>query len=310
MGCNCFKKNQLVEDVSLSRNVPENIATKNIPITNASQDSIITTDSNNINKNSDVDTGKMSYEIAFKDFLNPEIDDTDLFNESWYHDNEKGKIKYSKRSIVAMLDAAFADNDYQELYNKNNLILAINPKGSILTKDFQVVRSDFKYSKTNFPEKTTLKMIVKYMFYTGPRNEYDDQLKLYKVVEGDESSKCILHNWQKSPIFFISERDSVDKKCEFLQDGAYYLYESSINFENYPKDEDVIRIMDYIFLVKIWQDEENIYVRNMNQMDIKTMVPQFLINTTLPIKLLAFYDKCTSVMKKKYEEGALVFEDF
>lgn len=309
MGCICCKKNQLIlDDVS---HPEQKNGIKSAPLTNVSQDSIVTADSNdNTNINVNIDTGKMPYEIALKDFLNPAIDDTDLFDKNWYHENEKNKIKYSKRTIVAMLDAAFADQDYQELYNKNNLIIAINSKGSFLTKEFQVVRSDFKYSKTNFPPNTTLKMIAKYMFYTGPRNEYDEQLKLFKVVEGDESSKCILHNWQKSPIFFISERDSVDKKCEFVQDGAYYLYESSINFENYPKDEDVIRIMDYIFLVKIWQDNENIYVRNINQIDIKTMVPQFLINTTLPMKLLSFYDVCTAAMKKKYEEGTLVFEDF
>jgi hypothetical protein len=56
-----------------------------------------------------------------------------------------------------------------------------------------------------------------------------------KILEGeyemneDGETSYIVHNTCLSPVFFISERDCVDKRIEIMQDGIYYNFSSSIS---------------------------------------------------------------------------------
>ena len=79
----------------------------------------------------------------------------------------------------------------------------------------------------------------------------DIQFKLYEVIEGSEEGKevkCILHNWIKSPTFFVSERDVVDKRYDFFHKGRFYSFESSVNDDYIPLEENVVRISDIIYV--------------------------------------------------------------
>ena len=255
----------------------------------------------------------MPYEIVLKDYLDEKIDDTEIFDKKWYSDLEKDKIIYSKRSIIAMENKVFDEKneEYKEIYNKPPLFIAIKA-GSFIIDQLQVTKNTYIINKNAFPKNTSIKMIAKYMLNTKERNSWDPQFKLYKVIEGSEEGKevkCILHNWMKSPMFLVSERDIVEKRFDFFYEGKFYSYESSVNDDYIPLEENVTRINDIICVQSISEENDNIVFRAITQMDAKVSLPQAIINTTLSGKLSDFYKGIINGINKDYEEGNLVFED-
>ena len=256
----------------------------------------------------------MPYEEALKDYFDERIDDTEIFDKKWYSNIEKGKIIYSKRTILALIKAAFEDknNEFKELYNKPPLSISIKSNGSFISKDFQVVRSIYTIDKSIFPPNTSLRMIFKYLNYVKNRSSWDTQIKSYTIIEGSEEGKevkCIVHNWLKSPMFLVSERDLVEKRYEFFLEGKFYAYDSSVNDDYYPPEENVTRIYDIIFIEELSEENNNIVLKAITQMDTKINLPQAMVNATLSSKLLDFYKNLAEAMNKDFQDGNLVFED-
>ena len=256
----------------------------------------------------------MPYQIVLKDYLDKTIDNTEVFEKNWYNDFEKDKIVYSKRSIIAMINAAFDDknNEYKEIYNKGSVNISVKSSGSFINDKFQVMRSLYTVNKSIYPPNTTIRMLSKYLNYTKERNSWDTQLKSYKVIQGNEEGKevkCIVHNWLKSPMFLVSERDIVEKRYEFYHNGRFYSLETSVNDDFCPFQDNVTRIYDIIFIEELYEENDNIIIRAINQMDPKVNLPQAIINATLSNKTTDFYNRLEKAMNKDYEEGKLIFED-
>ena len=256
----------------------------------------------------------MPYQIVLKDYLDKQIDGAEVFEKNWYNDLEKDKIVYSKRSIIAMINAAFDDKsqEFKELYNKDPLKIAVKSNGSFITDKFQVMRSIYTVNKNIYPPNTSIRMISKYLNYIKERSSWDSQLKLYKIIEGNEEGKevkCIVHNWLKSPMFLVSERDVVEKRYEFYHKGRFYFSESSVNDDYCPFQDNVTRIYDLIFIEELYEENDNIILKAITQIDAKVNLPQAMVNATLSNKLLDFYNGLAKAMNKDYKEGKLVFED-
>ena len=110
-------------------------------------------------------------------------------------------------------------------------------------------------------------------------------------------------------MFLVSERDIVEKRFDFFYEGKFYSYESSVNDDYIPLEENVTRINDIICVQSISEENDNIVFRAITQMDAKVSLPQAIINTTLSGKLSDFYKGIINGINKDYEEGNLVFED-
>ena len=256
----------------------------------------------------------MPYELILKDYLDEKIDSSEVFDKKWYSDLEKDKIIYSKRSIIAFIKSCFDEKntEFIQLYNKDPLIIAINSNGTFLSKEFQVVRSIYTVNKSIYPPKTSIRMIAKYLNFIKERSSWDTQLKSYKIIEGTENGsevKCIVHNWLKSPMFLVSERDIIDKRYEFFYEGKFYSCESSVNDDYYPLEENVTRINDIISIEELYEENENIVLKAITQMNTKVSLPQAIVNATLAKKLLDFYKGLADAMNNDFENGKLVFED-
>ena len=256
----------------------------------------------------------MPYELLYKDYLDGKIDGTEVFDKKWYSNLEKGKIIYSKRSIIAMIKAAFDDKnqEFKEIYNKDTLAIAVNSNGSFLSNQFQVVRSIYTVNKNIYPPNTTIRMISIYLNYIKERSSWDPQIKLYKIIEGSEEGKevkCIVQNWLKSPMFLVSERDIIEKRFEFYHEGRFYSCESSVNDDYYPLDKKVTRINDIMFIEELYKENENIILKAITQMNTKVNLPQAIMNATLPTKLSDFYKGLANAMNNDYENGTLIFEE-
>ena len=164
----------------------------------------------------------------------------------------------------------------------------------------------YKLEKNKLPKNTSIQDILEYTTYTNVRILWDNQLKIYKVIEGNETEKCIIQNWMKSPIFFMSERDILDKKIDFYENGILYTFESSVNDNYIEIPKDVIRITDLIFLNSITENENEFIIRTINQVDYKMNSPNSLLCTTLSGKIPTWYKNCIESMNKHFNEGKFI----
>lgn len=274
----------------------------------------INIENDNKDNNEQENKEAMPYEIYLKDYLDEKIDNSEIFDNKWYNDIEKGKIIYSKRVIVAMINKAFDEKneEFKQIYNKPPLTLFIKSTGSFITEEFQVSKNVYIANKNSFPKNTSIKMISKYMLNSKERSSWDPQIKSYTIIEGSEDGKevkCILHNWTKSPMFLVSERDCVDKRYDFFYEGKFYSFESSVNDDYIPIDEKVTRINDIIFIQQVYEENENIIFKALTQMNAKVSLPQAIINATLSGKLLDFYKGVIDAINRDFDEGKLIFED-
>ena len=105
------------------------------------------------------------------------------------------------------------------------------------------------------------------MYDPDIRMRYDPSFKEFKILEKVDSYtifKVKLH----SPIFFIKEREYVDKRVEFIKDNVYYNLSTSVS--NYlPLDKDAVRMITYLNLLILSQDENNYYFECYTQHDAK-----------------------------------------
>ena len=100
------------------------------------------------------------------------------------------------------------------------------------------------------------------------RMKYDLTLKEFKVYEKGENYN-IFKNWLHSPMFFIAERDLVNKRIEFIKEDVYYNIATSVNDDYEPLIKDVVRCKTYLNLLILKQDEENFYFHCLSQYDAK-----------------------------------------
>jgi hypothetical protein len=257
---------------------------------------------------------QMPYEIYLKDYLDENIDDSEVFNKNWYSDIEKDKIMYSKRSIIALIKKEYSPNnkDFKIIYDQSPLMISIKSNGSFITDQYQLTKIVYTSQKSEYPENTSLRMIAKYMLNANERNKWDKSIKFYKIIEGSEEGKeikCIIHNWMKSPLFLVSERDIVEKRYDFFHEGILYSVESSVNDNYIPLNEDVTRINDIIFIQFLYEKDDEIIYNALTQINAKVSLPQAMINMTLSSKLLTFYRGVIEAINKDYNDGLLIFED-
>src|SRR5690606_6652187 len=98
------------------------------------------------------------------------------------------------------------------------------------------------------------------------RRKYDNTIKEYEILENKEKYlvyRILLH----SPIFFISERDFVDKRIEFVHENVYYNFASSV--ENNEPNSKAVRMKTYLNLLILSQDDSNFYFECYSQYDAK-----------------------------------------
>jgi hypothetical protein len=115
------------------------------------------------------------------------------------------------------------------------------------------------------------------MYDVEIRMGYDTTLKEYKIYEQGKHYN-ILKTWIHSPIFFISERDIINKRIEFIKDDVYYNLATSIEDDYEPPTKDVVRCKTFLNLLILKQDSENFYFHCMSQYDAKVNLNMLIIS--------------------------------
>ena len=181
------------------------------------------------------------------------------------------------------------------------MTFSMNSAGSIINKQFPVVRLSTFLDKSALPPETTLTKLVEYMTGIEKRPKWDTGFKEYKNLEATDKYS-VLFSWMKKPVFFISERDGIDKKADFFFDKEFYSFSSSVSDDYIPMNKDVTRITDIIFAYHIYEDDKKFYIRSLSQIDFKMNVPQSLLNVTLPMKMKEWFKSMIAYMQKDYAD--------
>ena len=245
------------------------------------KDSLITEDSDKISNNNII-YSKLGLN------LNPEIGfDEPLLKEDsplLYNFEKELHFKFTRKNLIETFNKFWSLDKYKKVWDKDNLIIEIRDEGSDFNNEFNLIKISYRQLKTEFNMSTDIKMIVDFFYEPSLRILWDNVLKNLEILEGDKKSNYIISTWAKSPVFFMSERESLEKRFLYKspEENAYYIMSSSIPDELFPLKKDVIRITNYCNYYKIVDENEYIGLYSLNQTDFKMVIPQFLINVTLP----------------------------
>ena len=225
---------------------------------------------------------------------------------------EYGKITFTKNGIVSLFNTLCNIEGYKEYYNKNNLQLEIQTMGSPINSEFYLIKSIYTQKKKDLGTNASYDNIIKLMYDVNERIKWDKAVKQLEQFEGNENL-LVVRTWAHS-FMMISERESIEKRILFkYEDGAQYVFSTSVPDEYKPKIDGVIKITNYLNLFRVTEDEENFYFCSITQGDFKMVIPQFLINLTLPKKTIDWYVSFqkaaeSQILGTSKEEGNVVEE--
>ena len=221
---------------------------------------------------------------------------------------EKGIITFTINGFVNLYNSLWDLENYKSIYDKDDLSILIRYEGTPMNSKFYLIKVIYKLKKSDLKYNNDIDSIIDYCYDVKFRMLWDDALKSYDKYEGTDNA-FIICTWGKSPVFFVSERETIEKRFRFAKDNSVYIMSTSIPLDIYEKKEGVVRFIDFLNLFKVSEDEEYIYFTSLNQVDFKMPIPQMLINMTLPSTSKSWFNniiKFTNSIKydrenKKYE---------
>ena len=257
----------------------DNIQTKKTHYSSSS-----TSENNEINENNEHSTEIENFSLNSKN----------IFEEKFIREDEKNII-FSKEKINEIVNTYINNQeDFKIIYNKDSLIFSVNEKGSYVSNSFPIVKMHFAIPKNLYNKKNINKQdFIKAIRIPEKRKTWDTSIKEYKIIE-QKNDFNIIHTILKSPGFFISERDTIEKKIEFTHTNndnieEYICFSSSIDDKHFPAIEKIQRIENLFSIYRITEDSENIIIDSLDQMDYKMMVPTSLMCLTLPTVVNKWY---------------------
>lgn len=145
--------------------------------------------------------------------------------------------------------------------------------------------------KSEYKKGVKIKHFLKCMNERETRMKWDKSMKDFIILDNTEKN-IIIRYYMKSPVILVSERDFIDKNCDFFENNYFFRYSSGVDDdldEKYKTYENVQRIFNYISIYTIEEDDENFIFKSINQVDYKMNMPPALMNVTLPFGLKDFY---------------------
>jgi hypothetical protein len=209
---------------------------------------------------------------------------------------------FTKKNILSFIEEQINDNiSFASLVNQNGFDIYIKQSGSIFNSEFPMIKMFYKLPKSSFTRNdVTIKVLDDYMNIPEKRLKWDKSIRHYKIVERQNNEVYLLHYICKSPMLFVSERDVVDKRYDFYENGIYYDFSSSVKDDLIPLEDDVMRITDYCSVCKIYEEKDYFHIISITQVDTKFNVPAAMLSIQLPVKYKDWYDS----MVNEINEGS------
>ena len=204
-------------------------------------------------------------------------------------DYEKERITFTKNGLINLFDKLWVLDNYKCVYDKDNLIIDLRYEGTPMNQKFYLIRMVYKLKKAELKYNKDTDSMMDYCYDLNLRVLWDDALKKYEKYEGTDTA-FIVCTWGKSPVFFVSERETIEKRFRFNRGNSTYVMSTSIPLDIYEPKEGVVRFVDFLNLFKISDVGDEIVFTSLNQVDFKMPIPQILINITLPSTSRTWYN--------------------
>jgi hypothetical protein len=128
--------------------------------------------------------------------------------------------------LIKFIQNLITLDDFELLYNQNNLVLHFRKSGSQLTKDLFLAKGMYTMAKTNLKKEITIEYLANILYNPEQRMKWDSSLKVLKKLEDGEEA-YVVRSWMHSPMFMVAEREVIDKRVELYQDGVFYCISTS-----------------------------------------------------------------------------------
>ena len=225
----------------------------------------------------------------------PLEEDNTIFPQKYMNLTESSpnfKSIFTKEKMINFIEELINDKTlFTPLVNQNGFDIYIKESGSIFSSQYPMIKMYYKIPKSAFTRpNVTVKLLDEYMNDPEKRLKFDNTIRAYKIIERINKEVYLLHYICKSPMFFVSERDVVDKRYDFYEGDVYYDFSSSTKDDLIPSDENIVRITDHCSVCKIFEDNEGFNIISITQVDTKVSLPPAVINSQLPSRYKSWYD--------------------
>ena len=151
-----------------------------------------------------------------------------------------------------------------------------------------IIKTIYRLEKGDLKKYISIKNLGKIIFESKFRIQWDNSMKLYEnYYQEGEILKC--KGLLASPIFFISEREFITKRIEFIHKNTHYSFSSSIKEEENFISEDIVRMNIFINAMTITENESHYLFVGYNQFDPKFNLPDLILNLTIPENSVKWY---------------------
>jgi len=326
-GCNNKRKKDLNENIDdqneigndkldiIKQNQKNNVKTND---ENLNKNNLILTSTSAKNEEKEINENEIEKEENYSSIgliTKPldEVDNNDnlILNKSKIIlDYERDKIIFTKKGFVDFFKYCEGLNNFKNYWNKDNLTIDIRLEGSPISDKFCLIRTKYIYYKKEFNENINIIDLIKFQYDINLRKKWDTSFKNIEKIEGNDEA-FIVSSWAKSPIFLISEREGIEKRFIFkYEDNCYYVCSTSVPSDYIPLKKNVVRIDNYINFFRITEDDEKYLLTNINQSDFKMIIPQMILNVTLPATSKSWYNNLKKFANNVIKDnGKYIFKD-
>ena len=233
-----------------------------------------------------------------KEKIEDKIDDAfSIFKSKYIRPDERNKITFTEEGILSFIKEV-ENYEYTQKFAKDEIKLFQCDKSS-LNDQFYVFKIEIIKEKKLFNPVPTLKEIEMALFDANERMKWDNNYKLIEVLEKISENAEIIKFVSYKQLALISEREMIEKRYRFYDNGTLYNFQTSIPDELYPPQNEPVRVLDYIAISSVREDENNFYFEVYSQGDVKSNFPQSMLLLSMPVKLKDFYNKLVKFLNKE-----------
>ena len=218
--------------------------------------------------------------------INKEIDfDEPLLKQDspLISDFEKN-ITFTKNNFMKLFDKYWNMDKYSNIYNKDNLIIDLKPDGSDINNKFPLLKVSYRQKKSVFKENADLQTLIDLRYIPLIRTKWEKEIKEMTIKDGIIGMNYVISSYSKTPTYFMSDRESLEKKFIFKnkEGNAFYIIATSIPDNLFEVRKGYVRVFNYINFNKVVDEGDYFGFYYINQSDFKMFIPKFLFNAYLP----------------------------
>ena len=250
---------------------------------------IFETEENKLNQQLINEDGKkgINKSILYSKFglnINKEIDfDEPLLKQDspLISDFEKNII-FTKNNFMKLFDKYWNMDKYENIYNKDNLIMDLKPDGSDINNKFPLLKVSYRQKKSVFKENADLQTLIDLMYYPSIRTKWIKFPKDMELKDGDIDSN--------------------------YEGNAFYIISTSVPDNLFRVRKGYVRIFNYINFYKVIDEGDYFGIYYLTQTDFKIYIPLFIIKSSLPITIKnwnSYFEKFVSEVKYNKETRSI-----